>query len=169
MKKGLFDLRSTTKSAREQGQSRDDSPTWAPLRPCTSTRSARPKRRQGDRRARLDGAIGDNEQVPAIQTAKGIRDAPQRRSGGAWPAGVASVRAWEGASWPSRWHREGTGCQQAGAPPDCSARRGRRPEIMTLPGGAVHARHRGRILAIIQSGELKAKKIGTATGISKKR
>ena len=60
--------------------------------------------------------------------------------------------------------------QQAGAPAGPAAPAAAAvPEIMTLPEAATYMRvSEEDILAIIQSGELKAKKIGTSYRISKK-
>jgi excisionase family DNA binding protein len=123
-----------------------------------------------DERAAM-GAIGDMQKYLQYQTALGIRDAAQAggEAGSVTGAGVglgaglgmgaAMAQAMGQAMAPQAGQQGATG---APAAPTV-------PEIMTLSEAAAYMRvGEEDILAVIQSGELKAKKIGTSYRISKK-
>ena len=121
-----------------------------------------------DERAQM-GAIGDMEAYLKFQTARGIRDAAQSEGGGGLAGAGVGLGAGVGmgaamASVISQ-SASGQGNQQAGggvAPAGV-------PDIMTLSEAAAYIRvGEEDVLSIIQSGELKAKKIGTSYRISKK-
>jgi excisionase family DNA binding protein len=126
-----------------------------------------------DERASM-GAIGDMNKYLQYQTAKGIRDAAASGGGGGLAGagvglgagvGMGAVMAQQMAQMMGQQP-----AQQAGAPagPETPAAAAV-PDIMTLPEAALYMRVTEEdILAIIQSGELKAKKIGTSYRISKK-
>ena len=122
-----------------------------------------------DERAAM-GAIGDMQKYLQYQTALGIRDAAQAggEAGSVTGAGVglgaglgmgaAMAQAMGQAMSPQ------AGQSAAGAPSAAAV-----PEIMTLSEAAAYMRvGEEDILAVIQSGELKAKKIGTSYRISRK-
>lgn len=118
-----------------------------------------------DERAAM-GAIGDMQAYLQYQTARGIRDAAQSGGtagdlagagagmGAGMGMGIAMAQAMGQATAPQ-------GDQQA---PTASAT----PDIMTLSEAAAYIRvGEEDVLAIIKSGELRAKKIGTNYRISK--
>ena len=122
-----------------------------------------------DERAAM-GAIGDMSKYLQFQTARGIRDAAQAggEAGSVTGAGVglgagmgmgaAMAQAMGQAMAPQSSE------QAASAAPSASSV----PDIMTLSEAAAYMRvGEEDILAVIQSGELKAKKIGTSYRISK--
>jgi excisionase family DNA binding protein len=119
-----------------------------------------------DERASI-GAIGDMDAYMKFQTARGIRAAAESGGGGAGDmagmgAGMGAGMAMAQAMGQSM---SGGGQQQA---PAAAAPAGPR-EIMTLSEAAAYIRvGEEDVLAIIDSGELKAKKIGTSYRISKK-
>jgi len=118
-----------------------------------------------DERASM-GAIGDMQKYMQFQTARGIRDAAQASGEG---GGLAGAGAGLGAGIGM-----GTAMAQAmgqamspqsdqQAPAAAAV-----PEVMTLSEAAAYIRvGEEDVLAIIESGELKAKKIGTSYRISK--
>ena len=122
-----------------------------------------------DERASM-GAIGDMQAYMQFQMARGVRDAAQSggEGGGLAGAGVglgdgvgmgAAMAQMMGQSVGSQ------GEQQAAAPRAAAAV----PEIMTLSEAAAYIRvGEEDVLAIVQAGELKAKKIGTSYRISRK-
>jgi excisionase family DNA binding protein len=117
-----------------------------------------------DERASM-GAIGDMQAYLQFQTARGIRDAAQ--SGGT-AGDLAGAGAGMGAGM-------GMGMAMAQAMGQATAPQGGQqqapaaaPDIMTLSEAAAYIRvGEEDVLAIIQSGELKAKKIGSNYRISK--
>jgi excisionase family DNA binding protein len=124
-----------------------------------------------DERASM-GAIGDMNKYLQYQTAKGIRDAAAS-GGGMAGAGVGLGAGVGMGAVMAQQMAQMTGVQtgQQGAAPGAAAAPAAAavPEIMTLAEAAQYMRVTEEdILAIIQSGELKAKKIGTSYRISKK-
>jgi excisionase family DNA binding protein len=122
-----------------------------------------------DERAAM-GAIGDMSKYLQFQTARGIRDAAQAggEAGSVTGAGVglgagmgmgaAMAQAMGQAMTPQ------SGEQAPSAAPSAPSV----PDIMTLSEAAAYMRvGEEDVLAVIQSGELKAKKIGTSYRISK--
>jgi excisionase family DNA binding protein len=122
-----------------------------------------------DERAAM-GAIGDMSKYMQFQTARGIRDAAQAggEAGSVTGAGVglgagmgmgaAMAQAMGQAMTPQSGERTPSAAPSAPSVPD----------IMTLSEAAAYMRvGEEDILAVIQSGELKAKKIGTSYRISK--
>ena len=124
-----------------------------------------------DERASM-GAIGDMNKYLQYQTAKGIRDAAASGGGGMAGAGVGLGAGVGMGAVMAQQMAQMTGAQAAqpaapGAPAAAAA--AAVPEIMTLAEAAQYMRVTEEdILAIIQSGELKAKKIGASYRISKK-
>jgi excisionase family DNA binding protein len=121
-----------------------------------------------DERASM-GAIGDMQKYLQFQTARGIRDASQAGGGGGSGLAGAGVGLGAGVGMGAAMAQmisgaAGQGAQQAqggGAPATA-------PEIMTLSEAAAYIRvAEDDVLSLIQSGELKAKKIGTSYRISK--
>ncbi|MBN1136007.1 MAG: SPFH domain-containing protein [Anaerolineae bacterium] len=125
-----------------------------------------------DERASM-GAIGDMQKYLQYQTAKGIRDAAASGGGGMAGAGVGLGAGVGMGAVMAQQMAQMTGqqpAQQAGAPAGPAAPAAAAvPEIMTLAEAAQYMRvGEEDVLAIIQSGELKAKKIGASYRISKK-
>ncbi|HSR31188.1 MAG TPA: SPFH domain-containing protein [Anaerolineae bacterium] len=119
-----------------------------------------------DERAAM-GAIGDMQKYMQYQTAIGIREAAQSggEAGSVTGAGVGlGAGLGMGAAMAQAMGQAMTpqaGQQQAPSGPAV-------PEIMTLSEAAAYMRvGEEDVLAVIQSGELKAKKIGTSYRISK--
>jgi excisionase family DNA binding protein len=120
-----------------------------------------------DERASM-GAIGDMAKYMQYQTALGIRDAAKSsgESGGLAGAGVGlGAGVGMGAAMAQAMSQGmGGGAQQSSAPAPAIT-----PEIMTLSEAAAFMRvGEEDVLSVIESGELKAKKIGTSYRISKK-
>ncbi len=120
-----------------------------------------------DERASM-GAIGDMQKYMQYQTALGIRDAAQSsgEAGSLTGAGVGlGAGVGMGAAMAQAMSQGMAGAtQQPSAPAAASA-----PEVMTLSEASAYMRvGEEDVLAVIQSGELKAKKIGTSYRISKK-
>jgi excisionase family DNA binding protein len=120
-----------------------------------------------DERASM-GAIGDMQKYMQFQTARGIRDAAQSggEAGSMTGAGVGlGAGVGMGAAMAQAMSQSmAADAQQpsAGAPAAV-------PDIMTLSEAGAYMRvGEEDVLAIIESGELKAKKIGTSYRISKK-
>jgi len=125
-----------------------------------------------DERASM-GAIGDMNKYLQYQTAKGIRDAAASGGGGMAGAGVGLGAGVGMGAVMAQQMAQMTGvqaAQQAAAPGAPAAPAAAAvPEIMTLAEAAQYMRVTEEdILSIIQSGELKAKKIGASYRISKK-
>ena len=121
-----------------------------------------------DERASM-GAIGDMQAYMQFQTARGIRDAAQA-GGGAGSATGAGVGLGAGLGMGTAMAQmmSQATSQQGGQQAPAAAPAGV-PEVMTLSEAAAYIRvGEEDVLAIIQSGELKAKKIGTSYRISKK-
>ncbi len=117
-----------------------------------------------DERASM-GAIGDMQKYMQFQTARGIRDAAQAggEAGGLTGAGVG-LGAGMGMGAAMAQAMGQTATPQAGREAPAAV-----PEIMTLSEAASYMRvGEEDVLTVIQSGELKAKKIGTSYRISKK-
>jgi excisionase family DNA binding protein len=119
-----------------------------------------------DERASM-GAIGDMQAYLQFQTARGIRDAAQAGGESMAGAGVGlGAGVGMGAAMAQMISQAASGAQSSqatGAAPAAV------PEIMTLAEAAAYMRvAEDDVLAIINSGELKAKKIGTSYRISKK-
>ena len=121
-----------------------------------------------DERASM-GAIGDMQAYLQFQTARGIRDAAQAGGQGMSGAGVGlGAGVGMGAAMAQMISQASGGGQaapQSGAAPAAPTT----PEIMTLSEAATYMRvGEDDVLAVINSGELKAKKIGASYRISKK-
>jgi excisionase family DNA binding protein len=125
-----------------------------------------------DERAAM-GAIGDMQKYLQFQTARGIREAAQGGggAGGVTGAGVGlGAGVGMGAAMAQMMGQAmaptaGQPAAAAGAATPASAA----PDIMTLSEAAAYMRVGEQdVLAVIESGELKAKKIGTSYRISKK-
>ncbi|HFD40559.1 MAG TPA: helix-turn-helix domain-containing protein [Anaerolineae bacterium] len=121
-----------------------------------------------DERASM-GAIGDMQAYMQFQMARGIRDAAQAggEAGSATGAGVGlGAGLGMGTAMAQMMSQAaGGGAPRAAAPAGAAAV----PEIMTLSEAAAYIRvGEEDVLSIIQSGELKAKKIGSSYRISKK-
>jgi excisionase family DNA binding protein len=119
-----------------------------------------------DERASM-GAIGDMQKYMQFQTARGIRDAAQSggEAGNLTGAGVGlGAGVGMGAAMAQAMGQSMSGAsQQSGGEPASSV-----PDIMTLSEASAYMRvGEEDLLAVIQSGELKAKKIGTSYRISK--
>jgi excisionase family DNA binding protein len=122
-----------------------------------------------DERASM-GAIGDMQAYLQFQTARGIREAAQAGGEGMSGAGVGlGAGVGMGAAMAQMISQAaGTGQSGQAAQPSAAPAAGV-PEIMTLSEAAAYMRvGEDDVLAIINSGELKAKKIGTSYRISKK-
>jgi excisionase family DNA binding protein len=121
-----------------------------------------------DERASM-GAIGDMQAYLQFQAARGIRDAAQAGGGEGGGLAGAGVGLGAGVGMGAAMAQMISGA--AGAQGDQTAREAAAaavPEIMTLSEAASYIRvGEEDVLAIIQSGELKAKKIGTSYRISK--
>ena len=120
-----------------------------------------------DERASM-GAIGDMQKYMQFQTARGIRDAAQGsgEAGNLTGAGVGlGAGVGMGAAMAQAMGQSMSGAsQQSGGESASSV-----PDIMTLSEASAYMRvGEEDLLAVIQSGELKAKKIGTSYRISKK-
>jgi excisionase family DNA binding protein len=120
-----------------------------------------------DERASM-GAIGDMQAYMQFQMARGVRDAAQAggEGGGLAGAGVGLGAGVGMGAAMAQMMGQAAGDQgrqpAAGAPASV-------PEIMTLSEAAAYMRvGEEDVLAVIQSGELKARKIGTSYRISKK-
>ncbi len=117
-----------------------------------------------DERAAM-GAIGDMQKYLQFQTARGIRDAAQ--AGGAGDVTGAGVGLGAGLGMGAAMV-QAMGQAMAPQAGEQAAAPGAVPEIMTLSEAAAYMRvGEEDVLAVIQSGELKAKKIGTSYRISK--
>jgi excisionase family DNA binding protein len=119
-----------------------------------------------DERASM-GAIGDMQKYMQFQTARGIRDAAQGggEAGSLTGAGVGlGAGVGMGAAMAQAMGQAmGTGAQQPSTQSAAAV-----PDIMTLSEASAYMRvGEEDVLAVIQSGELKAKKIGTSYRISK--
>lgn len=118
-----------------------------------------------DERAAM-GAIGDMQKYLQYQTAIGIREAAQSggEAGSVTGAGVGlGAGLGMGAAMAQTMGQAMSQQAPSGAPSGPTV-----PEIMTLSEAAAYMRvGEEDILAVIQSGELKAKKIGTSYRISK--
>jgi len=118
-----------------------------------------------DQRASM-GAIGDMQKFTQYQAAQALRDAAQQEGGGLTGAGVGlGAGAGLGAVMGQAMGQAMQGGQQqaesGGAVPSG-------PDVMTLSEAAAYMRvGEEDVLAVIQSGELKAKKIGSSYRISK--
>jgi excisionase family DNA binding protein len=119
-----------------------------------------------DERASM-GAIGDMQKYMQFQTARGIRDAAQASGEG---GGLAGAGAGLGAGIGMGTAMAQAMGQAMSAPSDQQAPAAAAvPEVMTLSEAAAYIRvGEEDVLAIIEAGELKAKKIGTSYRISKK-
>jgi excisionase family DNA binding protein len=120
-----------------------------------------------DERAAM-GAIGDMQKYLQFQTARGIREAAQ--SGGAGGVTGAGVGLGAGVGMGAAMAQMmGQAMAPAAGQPAAATPAAAAPEIMTLSEAAAYMRVGEQdVLAIIESGELKAKKIGTSYRISKK-
>jgi excisionase family DNA binding protein len=122
-----------------------------------------------DERASM-GAIGDMQAYMQFQMARGVRDAAQ--AGGGEGAGLAGAGVGLGAGvgmGAAMAQMMGQSVGQQGEQQSVSDARGAVPDIMTLSEAAAYMRVGEQdVLSVIQSGELKAKKIGTSYRISKK-
>jgi excisionase family DNA binding protein len=119
-----------------------------------------------DERASM-GAIGDMQKYMQFQTARGIRDAAQG-SGEAGSMTGAGVGLGAGVGMGAAMAQAMGQSMGQGAQPSTEAAAAA-PDIMTLSEASAYMRvGEEDLLAVIQSGELKAKKIGTSYRISKK-
>jgi excisionase family DNA binding protein len=120
-----------------------------------------------DERASM-GAIGDMQAYLQFQTARGIRDAAQAGGEGGGLAG-AGVGLGAGVGMGAAMAQMVSGAAAEGkeqAP--AAAAPAAVPEVMTLSEAAAYMRvGEEDVLAVIQAGELKAKKIGTSYRIHK--
>ena len=118
-----------------------------------------------DQRASM-GAIGDMQKFTQYQAAQALRDAAQQEGGGLTGAGVGlGAGAGLGAVMGQAMGQAMQGGQQQagdqGAAPSA-------PDIMTLSEAAAYMRvGEEDVLEVINSGELKAKKIGSSYRVSK--
>ncbi|MGC9336216.1 MAG: SPFH domain-containing protein [Anaerolineae bacterium] len=118
-----------------------------------------------DERASM-GAIGDMRAYLQFQTARGMRDAAQ--AGGGEGGGMAGAGVGLGAGVGMGAAMAQMISQAASAEPGQQAPQATVPDIMTLSEAAAYMRvGEEDVLAVIQSGELKARKIGTSYRISK--
>jgi excisionase family DNA binding protein len=120
-----------------------------------------------DERASM-GAIGDMQKYMQFQTARGIRDAAQ--SGGeAGSMTGAGVGLGAGVGMGAAMAQAMSQSMAPDAQQPSSGAPAAVPDIMTLSEAGAYMRvGEEDVLAIIESGELKAKKIGTSYRISKK-
>jgi excisionase family DNA binding protein len=119
-----------------------------------------------DERASM-GAIGDMNAYLQFQTARGIRDAAQAGGeGGVAGAGVGlGAGLGMGTAMAQMISQSGSSGQGQQAAPSGPAAV---PEVMTLSEAAAYMRvGEEDVLSVIQSGELKARKIGSSYRISK--
>ena len=120
-----------------------------------------------DERASM-GAIGDMQAYMQFQMARGIRDAAQAGGGGAAGTGVGLGAGLGMGTAMAQMMSQAAGSPQQAAGGGAAAPAAV-PEIMTLSEAAAYIRvGEEDVLSIIQSGELKAKKIGANYRISKK-
>lgn len=120
-----------------------------------------------DERASM-GAIGDMQKYMQFQMARGVRDAAQSGGGEGGLAG-AGVGLGAGVGMGAAMAQMMSQATGAGQPGPAAAAPAATPEIMTLSEAASYMRvGEEDVLAVIQSGELKAKKIGASYRISKK-
>jgi excisionase family DNA binding protein len=121
-----------------------------------------------DERASM-GAIGDMQAYLQFQTARGIREAAQDGGPGGGAAGTGvglGAGIGMGAAMAQMVTSATSGASQQQAP---AAGAAAVPDIMTLSEAAAYIRvGEEDVLSIINSGELKAKKIGSSYRISKK-
>ena len=121
-----------------------------------------------DERAAM-GAIGDMQKYLQFQTARGIREAAQSGGGAGGVAGAGvglGAGVGMGAAMAQMMGQAMApgATQPAAATPDAAV-----PDIMTVSEAAAYMRVGEQdVLAVIESGELKAKKIGTSYRIAKK-
>jgi len=117
-----------------------------------------------DQRASM-GAVGDMQKFTQYQAAQALRDAAQQEGGGLAGAGMGlGAGAGLGAIMGQTMAQAMQGGQQSGGQGGAPAV----PDIMTLSEAAAYMRvGEEDVLAVIKSGELKAKKIGTSYRISK--
>jgi len=171
--KGLFDLPSLYDEigAGAKAKVQDDFANLGIQLKALYVNSISPTEETGkaiDDRAAM-GAIGDMQKYLQYQTARGIRDAAA--SGGA-AGSLAGAGVGLGAGVGMGAAMAQVLGQAAGAGQAAAAAAGATaavPEIMTLSEAAGYMRvGEEDVLAVIQSGELKAKKIGTSYRISKK-
>jgi excisionase family DNA binding protein len=118
-----------------------------------------------DQRASM-GAIGDMQKFTQYQAAQALRDAAQQEVGGLTGAGVGlGAGAGLGAVMGQAMGQAMQGGHQQ---PGSQGAAPSGPDIMTLSEAAAYIRvGEEDVLAVIQSGELKAKKIGSSYRISK--
>jgi excisionase family DNA binding protein len=120
-----------------------------------------------DERASM-GAIGDMQKYMQFQTARGIRDAAQS-SGEAGSMTGAGVGLGAGVGMGAAMAQAMSQSMAPDAQQPSSGAPAAVPDIMTLSEAGAYMRvGEEDVLAVIQSGELKAKKIGTSYRISKK-
>jgi excisionase family DNA binding protein len=121
-----------------------------------------------DERASM-GAIGDMQKYLQYQTAIGIREAAQAggEAGSMTGAGVGMGAGLGMGAVMAQTMGQAVSPQQQAAPAERAS--SAVPDIMTLSEAAAYMRvGEEDMLSVIQSGELKAKKIGTSYRISKK-
>ena len=120
-----------------------------------------------DERASM-GAIGDMQKYMQFQTARGIRDAAQS-SGEAGSMTGAGVGLGAGMGMGAAMAQAMSQSMAPDAQQSSTGAPAAVPDIMTLSEAGAYMRvGEEDVLAVIQSGELKAKKIGTSYRISKK-
>lgn len=174
MKKGLFDLPALYDeiSAGTKAKVQDDFANLGIQLKALYVNSISPTEETAkaiDERAAM-GAIGDMQKYLQYQMARGIRDAAQA-GGGAGDLTGAGVGLGAGVGMGAAMAQvmsqavSAPSAQQPTAPGAATTF----PEIMTLSEAAAYMRvSEEDVLTVIQSGELKAKKIGTTYRISKK-
>ncbi len=118
-----------------------------------------------DERAQM-GAIGDMQKYIQFQAARGIRDAAQNPSGGAagtgmgLGAGIGLGQVMAGMMQQSVQQAQPAAAQPAGAAA---------PDVMTPAEAAAYLRVTEQdVMTMIESGQIKAKQIGTSYRIAKK-
>jgi excisionase family DNA binding protein len=118
-----------------------------------------------DQRASM-GAVGDMQRFTQYQAAQAMRDAAQQEGGGGLAGAGLGLGA--GAGLGAMMGQAMGQAMQGGQQAEGESARPAAPDIMTLSEAAAYMRvGEEDVLAVIKSGELKAKKIGSSYRISK--
>jgi excisionase family DNA binding protein len=171
MKKGLFDLPALYDEigAGSKAKVQDDFANLGIQLKTLYVNSISPTEETAkaiDERASM-GAIGDMQKYLQFQTARGIREAAQA-GGEAGSMTGAGVGLGAGVGMGAAMAQVMGQAMAPGAGQESPARTHAVPDIMTLSEAAAYMRvGEEDVLSVIQSGELKAKKIGTSYRISK--
>ena len=122
-----------------------------------------------DERAQM-GAIGDMAKYMQFQAARGIRDAAQNPAGGAAGTGVGlGAGIGLGQMMAGAMAQAMQPPQPQAAPQPASAGGGATPDVMTPAEAAAYLKVTEQdVMQMIQSGQLKARQIGTSYRIAKK-